>query len=154
MPLHELVYVSLADHDLSAQELCELLEDSRTRNRECGITGLLIYREREFMQLIEGERADVMALYERIEGDPRHGQLYRMWDGPISARSCGLWSMAFAQPHEAALHALPDGRQILDEGLFAAGQSSAGKRILMLLRDDVLRQQDAAAAGHQANPGQ
>lgn len=152
MPLHELVYVSLANHEFSDQELCKLLEDSRARNRGRGITGLLIYRAREFMQLIEGEEADVMALYERIERDPRHGQLHRIWDGSISTRSCGSWAMAFAQPHEATLHALAEGHQILDEGLFAAGRSSAGKRILMLLRDEVQQQQEAAEAGPMAVP--
>lgn len=139
MPLHELVYVSLAGHDMAASELCELLAQARARNRRYGITGLLIYRDREFMQLIEGEHAAVMALFARIEQDGRHQRVDRIWDGPISARSCDDWAMGYAELNDAALHALPDGQQVLDDGLFAAGRSSAGKRILLRLRDDLLQ---------------
>lgn len=138
MALHELIYVSLADHAMASGELCALLTQARTFNREHGITGLLVYRNREFMQLLEGERDVVLALYRHIENDPRHRQVYRIWEGPIAARSCQDWAMGYAEPADHAWHALPDGRHVLDEGLFAAGQSSAGKRLMLRLRDDFL----------------
>lgn len=141
MPLHELVYVSLAEHPMSDGELCELLSQARARNQARGITGFLIYRDREFMQLIEGEEAQVRALFERIESDPRHMHVYCLWDGPIAARSCADWAMAFAAPQDGALMALPDGRPVIEEGLFAAGRGSAGRRILLQLRDEVQRHQ-------------
>lgn len=139
MPLHELVYVSLAEHPMSSDELCSLLTQARAYNQAHGITGLLIYRDREFMQLIEGEQAEVMALFAHIERDGRHLQVYRLWDGPIPARSCLNWSMAYAELQDAALHALPGGQCVLDDGLFAAGRSSAGRRILTQMRDEVLQ---------------
>lgn len=138
MPLHELIYVSLADPAMAPDELCALLAQAREYNLEHGITGLLIYRNREFMQLIEGERDEVLALYERIENDARHRQLYRMWEGPIATRSCPDWAMGYVEPTDHTWHALPDGRQVLDDGLFAAGRSSAGKRLLLRLRDEFL----------------
>lgn len=139
MPLHELVYLSLAERPMSENELCELLTKARAYNEAHGITGLLIYRDREFMQLIEGEQADVMALFTHIERDRRHRQVHCVWEGPISARSCQGWTMGLATPQDAELRALPGGQQIVDEGLFAAGRSSAGKHICLHLRDDVLR---------------
>lgn len=138
MALHELIYVSLADHAMAADELCALLAQARAFNRERGITGLLIYRNREFMQLLEGERDEVLALYQHIENDPRHRQVYRIWEGPIAARSCQDWAMGYAAPADHAWHALPDGQRVLDDGLFAAGKSSAGKRLMLRLRDDFL----------------
>jgi hypothetical protein len=138
MPLHELVYVSLAEHEMAPQELCTLLDQARAYNRARGITGLLVYRDREFMQLIEGERDEVMALFEMIERDPRHLKLHRLWDGPIAARSCVDWAMGYAELQDAALRALPGGQSVLDDGLFAAGRSSAGRRVLLHLRDDML----------------
>ncbi len=138
MALHELIYVSLADHAMTPDELRALLAQARAHNREHGITGLLVYRDREFMQLIEGERDEVLALYERIENDSRHRQLYRMWESPIATRSCQDWAMGYAEPNDQTWHALPDGRQVLDDGLFAAGQSSAGKRLMLRLRDEFL----------------
>jgi hypothetical protein len=138
MALHELIYVSLADHAMTPDELRALLAQARIHNREHGITGLLIYRDREFMQLIEGEQDEVLALYRHIENDPRHRQMYRIWEGPIAKRSCQDWAMGYAEPADQTWHALPDGRQVLDDGLFAAGQSSAGKRLLLRLRDEFL----------------
>lgn len=138
MPLHELIYVSLAQHAMAPDELCGLLTQARAFNREHGVTGLLVYRDREFLQLLEGEREVVLSLYGRIEDDPRHRQVSRIWDGPIDARSCQDWAMGYAEPAGHAWHALPDGQRALDEGLFAAGHSSAGKRLLLRLRDEFL----------------
>ena len=143
MPLHELIYVSLADHAMAQDELRDLLTRARDFNRTHGITGLLVYRNREFMQLIEGERDALLSLYERIEHDARHRQMYRIWDGPIAARSCDDWAMGYAEPTDQAWHALPDGRQVLDNGLFAAGRSSVGKRLMLRLRDDFLNSASA-----------
>ena len=80
MPLHELIYVSLADHAMALDVLRDLLTRARDFYRTHGITGLLVYRNREFMQLIEGERDALLSLYERIEHDARHRQMYRIWD--------------------------------------------------------------------------
>lgn len=140
MSLHELVYVSLAEHAMAEGELQAMLASFQAYNREHGITGLLIYRDQEFMQLIEGEAGEVRRLFARIERDPRHRQVDRLWDGPIAARSCTEWAMGFSAPDDAQLHALPDSQQVLDDGLFVAGRASAGKRFLLLLRDELLRQ--------------
>ena len=119
-------------------EFAAILRTSRAHNAAHGITGLLVYRNREFMQLLEGERDVVLALYRHIEDDARHRQVHRIWDGPIAARSCKDWAMGYAEPTDHAWHALPDGRQVMDEGLFAAGRSSAGKRLMLRLRDEFL----------------
>jgi len=153
MPLHELVYLSLAEHPMSDGELCELLTNARAYNDAHGITGVLIYRDREFMQLIEGEQADVMALYAHIEHDRRHTQVHCMWEGPIQARSCQGWLMGFAAPQDTELRALPGGQQLLDEGLFAAGRSSAGQHILRHLMADVLHRPEPALAMPPVRPG-
>lgn len=138
MPLHELVYVSLADHHLSSAELTALHQQAVALNSEQGITGLLIYREREFLQLIEGERDAVLDLFGRIERDPRHQQVDRIWDGPITERSFGQWAMGFAEPSDPVLRTLPEGRQLLEEGLMLTGRSSSGRCLLLRIRDQML----------------
>jgi len=134
----EIVYTSLATRDLGAAELTALLDQARRANQARGITGMMMYRKREFLQLLEGERAQVEALYERIARDDRHQQMAKIWDGPIQERSCGEWEMAFLAPDDASLQSRPGYRDLMDRGLIAASGDSVGKKLLLNLRDDFL----------------
>lgn len=46
MALHEIIYVSLASHDMAEAELLQLLDEARVYNVAHGITGLLMYHRR------------------------------------------------------------------------------------------------------------
>ena len=67
-----LVYASIANEDFSQGQLLELLATSRRNNEQSGITGMLLYNERRFPQVLEGNEAAVSATSARIERDPRH----------------------------------------------------------------------------------
>lgn len=137
MPLHEIVYMSLACDVMSPDDLGALLDDSRARNQAAGITGMMIYHEREFMQLLEGERSVIEALYERIEADPRHQQVYRLWQGPIATRNFDDWTMAFATLDDEALKQHTGFASLKDEGLVALSRDNRGKKILLGLREEL-----------------
>ena len=139
MALHEIIYVSLATRDMAQAELLALLDASRARNEAHGITGLLMYHRQEFLQLLEGERDEVEALFNTIHDDARHQQVYTLWEGPVTARSFDRWAMGFVAPDEAALRFRPGYEGVLNGSLSSAGQGSNGKKILLRLRDDFLR---------------
>src|SRR5664280_1829405 len=67
-----LIYSSEATPGLAAAELEEMLAESRIRNQVYGITGVLLFVEGAFLQILEGEKDDVLGLMERIQRDPRH----------------------------------------------------------------------------------
>lgn len=90
-----LVYVSQATHDFSDEELADLLAVSRRNNAATAITGLLMYESRVFMQALEGPRAQVEALFERIRRDARHTDVQIICEDTIQARYFGPWRMAF-----------------------------------------------------------
>jgi hypothetical protein len=138
MALYEIIYTSLASRDLPPEELAQLLDKARVHNAAQGITGMMIYHRREFMQLLEGEQAVVQALYERIASDPRHQQLRKIWDGPIRERGFPDWGMAFVAPDELALREKPGYQDLLDGGLRHSPADSTGKQLLLTLRDDFL----------------
>lgn len=138
MALYEIIYTSLATRDLSPEELTQLLDQARAHNASRGITGMMIYHRREFMQLIEGEQAAVEALYDRIADDPRHQQLRKIWDGPVRERGFPDWGMAFVAPDELALRERPGYQDLLDHGLRHSTHDSTGKKLLLTLRDDFL----------------
>ena len=59
MPLVQLIYVSSACRELSDEELEHILESSIRHNTQQGITGVLLYTNGRFMQVIEGEEAAI-----------------------------------------------------------------------------------------------
>lgn len=141
MDLHELVYVSLATREMSIDDLTALLEESRENNARLGITGLLVYHRREFMQVLEGSRAEIFALYETICGDERNRQNHLMWDGPVTQRSFADWSMAFLTPDDMPLEGNPAYSTFLQAGLrqhVLDAPPTVGKTFLLSLRDDFL----------------
>lgn len=54
--MFELLYTSIAPQGLSEQELLELLTKARIKNKQLGISGMMIYHQREVMQILEGEK--------------------------------------------------------------------------------------------------
>lgn len=138
MALYEIIYTSLATRDLTPEELAQLLDKARTFNASQGITGMMIYHRREFMQLLEGEQEAVQSLYDRIADDSRHQQLRKIWDGPIRERGFSDWGMAFVAPDALDLRDRPGYQDLLEQGLRYAPGDSTGKKLLLTLRDDFL----------------
>ena len=138
MALYEIIYTSLATRDLAPEELAQLLDKARAFNASQGITGMLIYHRREFMQLLEGEQEAVQSLYDRIADDSRHQQLRKIWDGPIHERGFSDWGMAFVAPDALNLRDRPGYQDLLAQGLRYVPGDSTGKKLLLTLRDDFL----------------
>ena len=92
-----LVYRSRTTHDWGQDHLLGLLEGSRRRNADHAITGILLYRSRLFMQLIEGEEAAVTRLFANIRSDRRHDDVDLLWTDVAAQREFVAWSMAFRE---------------------------------------------------------
>lgn len=93
--LQSILYISVATEVFTKEALHSLLEKSRSNNVAAGITGMLLYKDGNFMQVIEGEREQVNALHHKIKGDPRHRSVVTLLDGPIATRQFPEWSMGF-----------------------------------------------------------
>lgn len=112
-----LVYASSAARAFSTEDLLTLLAQSRAKNERLGVTGILLYKDGDFMQVLEGEEQVVTALYERIAADPRHNSLTRLIQATHSQRQFPAWSMGFHDLSDPALHALPGYSQFLNTPL-------------------------------------
>lgn len=93
--LEALVYVSTASRSLSTEELQHLLDRARTRNFQEGVTGVLLYSHRNFIQYLEGPPAGIEKVYAIIKADPQHHGLIELMREPIQSREFSDWSMAF-----------------------------------------------------------
>lgn len=101
--MFELLYTSLSPSGLTHAELVELLESARLKNKKLGITGMMIYHEREIMQILEGEKEVVETLFQTILEDNRHTSVNVFYQGDIEERAFCGWSMALKRLDDKAI---------------------------------------------------
>jgi hypothetical protein len=97
--LHRLVYYSRnripgTPAELAA-EIDAILASAQRNNSRIGVTGALIFNAGIFAQVLEGARDDVELTFERIQRDPRHGDVQVLAFGEVPSRGFPSWSMAF-----------------------------------------------------------
>ena len=88
-----LLYASRASKTLSPQAIESILEVSRKKNIERGVTGVLCYSSDVFLQVLEGGRGPVSQLYNLIAQDPRHDQVTLLHFEEITERRFAGWTM-------------------------------------------------------------
>lgn len=72
-----------------------MLVKFRSNNEANHITGMMLFSEGAFLQVLEGEDGKVDALIKKIKKDPRHHSLVQIAAGSITERMFGNWSMSF-----------------------------------------------------------
>lgn len=91
--LVRLMYASRAVPAVDQEELLSILKKSKANNPLCGVTGVLCFSEGIFLQVLEGGRAAVNRLYNRIAADSRHTQVELLHYEEIGERRFAGWSM-------------------------------------------------------------
>jgi hypothetical protein len=132
--MFQLIYVSSAAYLFSTCELLELLKTCRANNGPKDITGLLLYKEGNFMQVLEGRQETVQLLHAKIARDPRHRGMLTLWQGPIATRQFSGWSMGFRDLASPEIQALPGFNNFLEVPLTGAEFASSPSRVQTLLR--------------------
>ena len=96
--MFHLIYLSSATNLFSAEELKELLRVSRINNSLLDVTGMLLYRDGNFLQVLEGDEEEtVRGLYAKILRDPRHKGTIVVLAEEIPQREFSEWSMGFRE---------------------------------------------------------
>jgi hypothetical protein len=93
--LVRLLYASRSDREIDDALVASILESSQKHNSEHGITGILCtYSQGNvFLQVLEGGRAAVNALYAAIVRDPRHRDVTLLDYAEIAERHFTNWRM-------------------------------------------------------------
>lgn len=73
--LFNVVYCSRAAANVDAAIVDQVIATLRRNNTRQGITGMLISGDGIFFQWLEGPRASITGLMERLRSDTRHGQI-------------------------------------------------------------------------------
>ncbi len=91
----QLIYTSAATVDFTASDLQQLLKTARKNNESIEVSGMLLFHEGSFLQILEGEEEDVVSLYALIEKDDRHTNTRVLLKAEIEERSFEDWKMGF-----------------------------------------------------------
>lgn len=115
--LEFLFYVSYAP-DPGTDGIEKILSTSRTHNAEHQITGALCHVQGHFIQYLEGPKAALADLFERIKCDPRHSKVRLLARRPVTTRLYGSWTMALvavdASAEPATREAIGSKQSLLD----------------------------------------
>jgi hypothetical protein len=136
------IYASTAESGFNESDIPALLTNARMANEAKGITGMLLYIEGSFFQVLEGDASNVDEVFHRISRDPRHSRLILIIREPISNRSFGDWTMGCSN-----ISALEAGELIGENDFFRSSEcvaqigSGRAKKLLAAFRGGSWQQQ-------------
>lgn len=93
--MYRIMYLSTATIKFTDEDIEALLEVARKNNQEKNVTGLLIIKGRSFLQCLEGNKEDVLYIYNKIEKDDRHIDIIKVVEEKDNKRYFPSWSMGY-----------------------------------------------------------
>ncbi len=134
-----LIYASEAHPEYTSYaSLTALLQRAVAHNTAHDVTGMLVYSSNKFLQVLEGNRDTVNALYNRIVKDRRHQRCTLLSAQAIERRDFADWAMRLVgaediptAPRRVLLQRLAS-QSVFDPFLMTADQAS---RFLSALAD-------------------
>ena len=106
LPLVHCIYSSTATPQFRDDGLDVLLAQARTANADADITGMLLYVDRGFFQVLEGHPLRIEPLFQKIGADSRHDRVTQIIYEPIRRRTFGQWTMGYPKLENRELHAI------------------------------------------------
>ena len=94
----QIVYSSLATKKMLKSDLYVILRQARLNNEKSGVTGILIFSDGHFFQVLEGKENIVADLYKKISADKRHSDIQLLLEDELENRTFPNWGMAYATP--------------------------------------------------------
>lgn len=94
-PLATLCYQSRANGPLGAEAIAQLVDEARERNRQFGITGMLVHEGERFFQWLEGPGVALEGLWTALKRDDRHNDIEVLGEGITPIRLFSDWDLRF-----------------------------------------------------------
>lgn len=102
-----IAYLSSAARAFADEELARLLTSIRENNARLGLTGILLYSNGQFMQVLEGPEEAVRARFAVIAEDPRHTGVQFLSAERITERHYPNWRMGYRALTESFSRSVP-----------------------------------------------
>ncbi len=139
-------YISSSTRPMSVEDLKSLLAECRAYNTEHGVTGMLLYYNSTFMQVLEGEEQEIESLIERIRKDERHTEVKLIDRKTIDKREYGDWSMGFKVLSGDQLSQIPEFGDVNEKDLNAMFLQKNANLVQSLMNH--FRRERLRALGH------
>jgi hypothetical protein len=124
-----------------AAEVQSILAAAQRNNPRLSITGALIFNAGVFAQVLEGPCSNLEVTFEKIQQDPRHGDLEVLAYHQTKERAFDMWSMGyFGQSRE--------GQNLFGHVAQSTGfnpDGLEGARLFEIIRDIALEEEVRAA---------
>lgn len=95
MMLKSIVYTSVATVPVEKHVLRDILSASTRNNNKLELTGLLIYFDGTYVQVLEGPSENVDLMIGRIRKDHRNKDMIILMENEIEEREFSQWDMGF-----------------------------------------------------------
>lgn len=104
----QLIYKSRSVTEITPELIDSVLFSAARYNEQRNITGILLYSQNIFLQLVEGAPIDIDDLFTRILTDSRHTDIQTVYLGYSEERAYPNWSMRAYSSAESPIHVLND----------------------------------------------
>lgn len=93
--IFQLIYTSAVASTVAHSEIIKIAQHASDKNKNLEVTGMMIYHQGSILQVLEGSKATVEALFEKIKKDPRHTQVLQLIARETQSREFSDWAMGF-----------------------------------------------------------
>jgi hypothetical protein len=125
--LHRTVYMSSSVGVLRAQEPDRIYLRAKSANSRQGITGLMLFHEGVFLQVLEGPAAGLTRLMEKIQRDRRHANPVVLESAALEARNFHRSPLAFIAARGLSAGEKQAFSELRQEGAARPGAFPAGR---------------------------
>lgn len=136
--LHRLVYASQATAPLAADKLDRILLHARLNNAGARISGLLLFQEGRFLQVLEGSAGALLDLLERLQRDRRHANLTILEWGPADRHALAETPMTYVSARNFSDEQRTSLMEALDlagaDAVMPADEAVTRRRVAALLK--------------------
>ena len=104
--MYYIIYLSTGTKQFTEDDLTVILSKSVANNTRDNVTGVMLYHEGNFIQLLEGEKEAIFDTFKRINNDDRHTAISTIASGESNQRNFPDWAMGFKSINAEALKEL------------------------------------------------
>lgn len=90
------IYSSAETTPFSQKDIATLLGKARFNNDKLGVTGMLLYDNGSFFQILEGQPETVTLILDEIQKDQRHNHIVKIIHEEIEERNFSDWTMGYS----------------------------------------------------------